>query len=134
LLNLPNDVQEYLVSGQLSAGHARALITSDHPSELAKKIIAGGLSVRETERLVKQAAQGNDDRAGEKTGKVKTVMDKDSDTKALEGDLSAALGMRVSVDHNIGSEAGSITISYKTLDQLDDLCALLSATNLGASK
>jgi ParB family chromosome partitioning protein len=134
LLNLPNDVQEYLVSGQLSAGHARALITSDHPSELAKKIIEGGLSVRETERLVKQAAQGNDDRAGEKTGKVKTVMDKDSDTKALEGDLSAALGMRVSVDHNIGSEAGSITISYKTLDQLDDLCALLSATNLGASK
>jgi ParB family chromosome partitioning protein len=101
---------------------------------LAKKIIEGGLSVRETERLVKQAAQGNDDRAGEKTGKVKTVMDKDSDTKALEGDLSAALGMRVSVDHNIGSEAGSITISYKTLDQLDDLCALLSATNLGASK
>ncbi len=59
LLNLPDDVQGYLVSGQLSAGHARALITSDHPSELAKKIIAGGLSVRETERLVKQAAQGN---------------------------------------------------------------------------
>ena len=134
LLNLPDDVQEYLVSGQLSAGHARALITSDHPSELAKKIIAGGLSVRETERLVKQAAQGNDGRAGEKPGKSKPVMDKDSDTKALEGDLSAALGMRVSVDHKIGTEAGSITISYKTLDQLDDLCALLSATNLDASK
>ena len=83
---------------------------------------------------MKQAAQGNDDRAGEKTGKSKPVMDKDSDTKALEGDLSAALEMRVSVDHKIGSEAGSITISYKTLDQLDDLCALLSATNLGASK
>ena len=67
LLNLPDDVQGYLVSGQLSAGHARALITSDHPSELAKKIIAGGLSVRETERLVKQAAQGIDDRCGRKT-------------------------------------------------------------------
>ena len=134
LLNLPDDVQEYLVSGQLSAGHARALITSDHPSELAKKIIAGGLSVRETERLVKQAAQGNDDRTSEKPGKSKPVMDKDSDTKALEGDLSAALGMRVSVDHKMGTEAGSIKISYKTLDQLDDLCALLSATNLDGSK
>jgi len=134
LLNLPDDVQGYLVSGQLSAGHARALITSDHPSELAKKIIAGGLSVRETERLVKQAAQGNYNSAMERLVKPKTAIDKDSDTKALEGDLSAALGMRVSVDHKMGTEAGSITISYKTLDQLDDLCALLSATNLDESK
>ena len=63
-----------------------------------------------------------------------SFLDKDSDTKALEGDLSAALGMRVSVDHKMGTEAGSITISYKTLDQLDDLCALLSATNLDGSK
>ena len=134
LLNLPDDVQGYLISGQLSAGHARALITSDHASELAKKIIAGGLSVRETELLVKQAAQGNDDSASERSVKPKTVLDKDSDTKALEGDLSAALGMRVSVDHKLGTETGSVTISYKTLDQLDDLCALLGATNLDASK
>ena len=83
---------------------------------------------------MKQAAQGNDDRAGAQLGKLKPVIDKDSDTKALEGDLSAALGMRVSVDHKMGIEAGSITISYKTLDQLDDLCALLSATNLDGSK
>jgi len=134
LLNLPEDVQGLLVSGQLSAGHARALITSDHPSELAKKIISGGLSVRETERLVKQAAQGNDDHAKDKRSNRKPTLDKDSDTKALEGDLSAALGMRVSVDHKMGTESGSITVSYKSLDQLDDLCALLSATNLGASK
>ena len=134
LLNLPDDVQGYLISGQLSAGHARALITSDHASELAKKIIAGGLSVRETERLVKLAAQGNDDSALQRSVKPKTALDKDSDTKALEGDLSAALGMRVSVDHKLGTETGSVTISYKTLDQLDDLCALLGATNLDASK
>ena len=134
LLNLPTDVQGYLVSGQLSTGHARALITSDHPSELAKKIIAGNLSVRETERLVKQAAQGTDEGTKAKTPGSKNKLEKDSDTKALEGDLSAALGMRVSVEHKMGTEAGSITITYKTLDQLDDLCGLLSATNLDGSK
>jgi len=84
--------------------------------------------------LVKQAAQGNDDHAKDKPRNRKPTLDKDSDTKALEGDLSAALGMRVSVDHKMGTESGSITVSYKSLDQLDDLCALLSATNLGASK
>ena len=134
LLNLPTDVQGYLVSGQLFTGHARALITSDHPSELAKKIIAGNLSVRETERLVKQAAQGTDEGKKAKTPGSKNKLEKDSDTKALEGDLSAALGMRVSVEHKMGTEAGSITITYKTLDQLDDLCGLLSATNLDGSK
>ena len=134
LLNLPTDVQGYLVSGQLSTGHARALITSDHPSELAKKIIAGNLSVRETERLVKQAAQGTDEGKKAKTPGSKHKLEKDADTKALEGDLSAALGMRVSVEHKMGTEAGSITITYKTLDQLDDLCGLLSATNLDGSK
>ena len=134
LLNLPTDVQGYLVSGQLSTGHARALITSDHPSELAKKIIAGNLSVRETERLVKQAAQGTDEGKKAKTLGSSNKLEKDSDTKALEGDLSAALGMRVSVEHKMGTEAGSITITYKTLDQLDDLCGLLSATNLDGSK
>ena len=134
LLNLPTDVQGYLVSGQLSTGHARALITSDHPSELAKKIIAGNLSVRETERLVKQAAQGTDEGKKAKTPGSSNKLEKDSDTKALEGDLSAALGMRVSVEHKMGTEAGSITITYKTLDQLDDLCGLLSATSLDGSK
>ena len=134
LLNLPTDVQGYLVSGQLSTGHARALITSDHPSELAKKIIASNLSVRETERFVKQAAQGTDEGKKAKTLESKHKLEKDADTKALEGDLSAALGMRVSVEHKMGTEAGSITITYKTLDQLDDLCGLLSVTNLDGSK
>lgn len=134
LLNLPEDVQSYLISGQLSAGHARALITSDHASELAKKIISAGLSVRDTEKLVKQAAQGTHDSAAHRSAGTKTKFEKDSDTKALESDLSAALGMRVAVDHKMGTESGSVTITYKSLDQLDNLCALLSATNLDGSK
>jgi len=124
LLNLPAEVLEYLRAGQLSAGHARALITSDHPVELARKVIAGGLSVRETEKLVKRAAQG--DGTTQPSAATKPKLTKDADTVALEGDLSAALGMRVSVEHEPGGEQGRITISYKTLDQLDDLCRLLS--------
>ena len=125
LLNLPAEVLEYMRAGQLSAGHARALITTDQPTELARKVIAGGLSVRETEKLVKRTAQGDQPRTPANLSKP--TLTKDADTVALEGDLSAALGMRVSVDHEPGGERGRITITYKTLDQLDDLCRLLSS-------
>ena len=128
LLSLPDEVLDMLKDGQLSIGHARALITSDQPIDLARKVVAGGLSVRETEKLVKQAAQG------ESTPKTKAQQSgssiaKDADTLALEGDLSAALRLRVSVDHVAGSESGKITLNYTTLDQLDDLCRILTATN-----
>lgn len=125
LLQLPDDVQAELRKGTLSAGHARALITSDSPSELAKRVIASGLSVRETERLVKKAAEGEaPDRP--KTPKAPKGQEKDADTRALEADLSATLKMKVSVDHRAGQDGGTITISYRDLDQLDDLCRLLS--------
>ena len=55
--------------------------------------------------------------------------EKDADTKALEGDLSAALGLKVVIDHKAGSEAGQISLQYTSLDQLDDLCRILSAPN-----
>lgn len=122
LLNLPDDIQGLLEEGKLSAGHARALITSDHAQEIAKKIVSDGLSVRQTEALVKKFASGD----LEKPKKPK--VEKDADTKALEGDLSANLGMKVAIDHKAGGEAGQITIKYKTMDQLDELCRILSAT------
>lgn len=127
LLNLPDEVLEMLRDGSLSAGHARALITSDQPVELAKKVIAGGLSVRDTEKLVKRAAQGEPAPNAVSISTTKTT--KDADTIALEGDLSAALRMKVSVDHDAGKESGKIVIKYETLDQLDDLCRILSSTN-----
>lgn len=124
LLQLPSSVLDLLSAGKLSAGHARALITSDHQEELAKRIVSGGLSVRDTERLVKKYASGDDERtpAAKKSGS-----DKDADTKALEGDLSAALGMKVQVNHSSGGESGAISIKYKSLDQLDDLCRILTS-------
>ena len=124
LLHLPDDVQELVMERKLSAGHARALITSDNASDLAKKIVKGGLSVRATEALVKKDAAGVNTNAAPK--KVKPAGEKDADTRALEGDLSAMLRMKVSIDHKPGGESGSITISYENLDQLDELCNLLS--------
>lgn len=120
LLNLPGDVQDMLQSGALSAGHARALITSEAPSDLARKVVAQGLSVRATEALVKKP------KAEPAAKRPKpAVDDKDADTKALEGDLSATLGMRVLINHKPGDEGGQLTIRYRDLDQLDELCRML---------
>jgi len=123
LLSLPSDVQEMVKEGQLSAGHARALITCENASDLAKQVIRGGLSVRATEALVKKQQRG-DQPAMEKPKPVKP--EKDADTKALEGDLSAMLGMKVTIDHKPGGEAGQIIIKYDTLDQLDEICGRLN--------
>jgi ParB family transcriptional regulator, chromosome partitioning protein len=110
----------------LTAGHARALITSENPVDLAKQVVSSGLSVRATETLVKKEASGNNSAplitvvSGRKSGT------KDADTRALEGDLSAALGLKVTVDHSTGETSGHITLTYDTLDQLDDICRILS--------
>ena len=121
LLQLPKEVLDLLKDGKLTAGHARALITTENPVALARQVVKQGLSVRETERLAKAPKA--------RPEKVKLQPTKDADTRALEGDLSANLGMKVSVDHKTGKESGKLTISYKTLEELDDLCRLLSATS-----
>ena len=127
LLNLPESVQTFLKDGKLSTGHARALVTAERPEVLAKKIVSGGLSVRQTEALVKNEGQGTT----KKAAPAKAARSRDADTIALEGDLSAALGMKVALNHPSGAASGSITIDYKILDQLDDLCMLLTKATLG---
>jgi len=119
LLNLPEDVQILLKEGKLSAGHARALITSQDPSGLARQVVAKGLSVRDVEKLAKGPA------APKKPSDPVMRAEKDADTLALEKDLSAALGMKVAIDHKMGQESGALTIRYQTLDDLDDLCRKL---------
>ncbi|MBT9385706.1 ParB/RepB/Spo0J family partition protein [Pseudooceanicola sp. CBS1P-1] len=129
LLQLPSEVQEMLRDGQLSAGHARALITSENPVALAHKVIQGGLSVRATEQLAKKPEAPVAPKPQKKIsfGIRPDEGEKDADTRALEQDLSAALGMTVIIDHVPGKEYGQVTISYDTLEQLDDLCQVLSA-------
>lgn len=122
LLTLPDTVQAWLREGKLTAGHARALITAEDPVNLARKVISEGLSVRETERLA-QAAQGKGAAGGAKRQGRKS--DKDADTRVLEQDLSANLGMKVVIDHK-GLDGGVLAISYRGLDQLDELCQILS--------
>jgi ParB family chromosome partitioning protein len=120
LLALPDEVQSYLVSGELSAGHARAIAAAADPVALAKQIIDGGLSVRETEALARKAP--NPASAKNKGGRPPKV--KDTDTQALEADLSSVLGLDVTIDHR--GATGTLTITYATLEQLDDLCNRLT--------
>ena len=121
LLSLPDDVQDLVRDGALSAGHARALIGSPRASELAVQIVAKGLSVRETEKLMKaqSAAKATPRPAGR-------AAEKDADTRALEADLSANLRMQVKIDHTPGAEGGQISIRYDSLEDLDMLCQMLS--------
>ncbi|HPD91520.1 MAG: ParB/RepB/Spo0J family partition protein [Rhodobacter sp.] len=119
LLTLPQDVQNMVVAGTISAGHARALVTAPDPVSLALKVAGEGLSVRETEDLARRIGHP----ASQKRGNSRQ---KDADTRVLEEDLSANLGMSVVIDHRAGGE-GQVTIRYQTLDQLDQLCQLLSS-------
>jgi ParB family chromosome partitioning protein len=116
LLNLPDPVKEYLREGKLSAGHARALLGMDDPEAAARRIVEGGLSVREAE------AMGE---AGGKKPRRATAAkaEKDADTRALEKQLSDTLGLGVVIDHK--ADGGSIAIRYRTLEQLDDICRRL---------
>ena len=122
LLSLPDDVLNFVRAGTLSAGHARALITSDDPSGLAREIVKKGLSVRQVEALMKKGA---DRPKSAPTSNVTPL--KDADTRRLEDDLSAALGLKVSINHELGGTGGSLVLKYKSLEQLDDLCRKLSA-------
>lgn len=109
LLRLPQDVRDMLARGELTAGHARTLITADDPAGLARRIVEGGLSVREAEAL------GQKRPAPARKASGGTV--KDADTVALERRLSDALGLAVSIEGK--GESGRIEIRYRTLEQLD---------------
>lgn len=122
LLNLPDPVQDLVKDGKLTAGHARALITAPNPAQLARKVVDKAMSVRETEEMVRKLAQ--DKPEGEVSRRKSRQPEKDSDTRALEGDLSAHLRMQVQIRH-AGMDGGQMIISYKDLDQLDQLCQLL---------
>jgi ParB family chromosome partitioning protein len=116
LLRLPQDVRDMLARGELTAGHARTLITAEDPAGLARRIVGAGLSVREAEALSQRGA------ASRKPATERR--EKDSDTLALEKRLSDALGLAVAIDHK--EEGGRLEIRYRTLEQLDEVCARLS--------
>jgi ParB family chromosome partitioning protein len=118
LLKLPDLVRDMITSGTLSAGHARALIPTSDPVGLARTIVAKGMSVRDAERL----AQHNIRAQSQPAPETKSVQ-KDPDTLALERSLSDNLGLDVTVNHK--GNGGRLTISYKSLEQLEEICRLL---------
>jgi ParB family chromosome partitioning protein len=124
LLNLPDEVINYLVCGQISAGHAKVLVSTNKAIEISRLIIKDKLSVRETEELVRSFKQ-LDDEKHIKQPRKNILNQKDTDTKALEGDFSASLGVQVFIDHKAGSETGSIILKYKTLEEFDRLREVL---------
>jgi ParB family transcriptional regulator, chromosome partitioning protein len=121
LLKLPKLSRQMLAEGHLSAGHARALLSVSDPDAVAKRVVEQGLSVRDVERLTQQETENSAGRA--KTNPARR--EKDADTRALERDLSNALGLTVSIDGR--GERGEVRIRYKDMEQLDALCARLRA-------
>ncbi len=117
LLKLPGPVLKMLEEGTLSAGHGRALVNASDPESLAKEIVAKGLSVREAERLAQALAV---DTALRPKAERKAPT-KSADVMALEKELSGLLGMKVDL-HDEGEGRGVVTITYRTLEQLDHLC------------
>lgn len=120
LLKLPDPVRDMLADGSLSAGHARALVSTPDPLVLAKTIAQKGMSVRDAEKLAQ-----NHIKAQQAPAPAEVRESKDSDTIALERSLSDRLGLSVSINHKGGG--GQLKINYKTLDQLEEICRLLEA-------
>lgn len=119
LLTLPERVQDMLNYGMLSMGHARALITADDPLVLARAIVEGGLNVRQTEEMARRS------RAGAGKPAPRPRREKSPDTLALEKNLSASLGLQVVVEDK-RDKGGRVRITYRTLEQLDEICRRLS--------
>jgi ParB family chromosome partitioning protein len=115
LMKLPDEVRGMVARGELTAGHARTLITADDPEATARRIVGGGLSVREAEAL-------SQERAATPRRRPSPVV-KDPDTQALEKRLSDFLGLHVSIDHK--DQGGRMEIRYRTLEQLDGICEKL---------
>lgn len=119
LLALPEEVKEMLDLGEISMGHARALLTSENPVELAREIVKGGLTVRQAEAFSKGAKAETKTATAKPRKSPAGNVNKDADIIALEENLSESLGVRVSIVDR--GQSGEITLSYDSLAQLDDI-------------
>jgi ParB family transcriptional regulator, chromosome partitioning protein len=119
LLKLPETVRAYINSGKLSAGHARMLIGQDDAEELAQQIVAHGLNVRQVEALAREAVKKRGKEQQTNGRKAQKLKAKNANTVALEKRLADALGLAVSIDHR--DRGGSLTIRYRSLEQLDEV-------------
>jgi ParB family transcriptional regulator, chromosome partitioning protein len=115
LQTLPDRVREHILSGRLSAGHARALVGHHDAERLADEIVARGLNVRQVEEIARETEK----RSGKQQTNRKARTAKNANTLALEKRLADALGLAVSIEHR--DRGGTLTIRYRSLDQLDEV-------------
>jgi ParB family chromosome partitioning protein len=123
LLDLPQSVRQRVVEGALTMGHARALIGAPDPEKLAKIVVERDLSVRETEKLAREAKPRAAGKGGERSGGTANA-----DIVALERQLGDVLGLNVKI--NFGEKGGALTLAYSTLDQLDMICQRLTGEKI----
>ena len=123
LLTLPSLVLDWVQEGSLSVGHARAIITTENPSSIARRIVNQGLSVRETEAMVRGVSKKKSVRLDlKKTNNNRKL----ADTIELEKQLSLNTGHKVTINHKALSGVGVVNISYDSLLELDKICEILS--------
>ena len=126
LLKLSDPVKAHIHSGKLTAGHARMLIGEPNAEELAEQIIARGLNVRQVEAMAREA---NEKRGKRRAGgrKARGSTPKTADMLAFEKRVSDATGLVVSIDHH--DDRGTLSIRYRSLEQLDDLVQKLARSH-----
>ncbi|HMT40422.1 MAG TPA: ParB/RepB/Spo0J family partition protein [Sphingorhabdus sp.] len=123
LLELPTLVRELVIEGKLSMGHARALLGSDDCARLAAVVVKQGLSVRQTEALVRRS-RVQEGKAPKP--RIQQGSNNDADIRAVEQHLGDLLGLKVKIAHKGQGGAGAVTFEYRSLDQLDMLCQRLT--------
>jgi ParB family chromosome partitioning protein len=117
LLKLSEAVKAYIHSGKLTAGHARMLVGEPNADALAEEIVARELNVRQVEAMARARAQKSGKIASGRKARGSTA--KTADMLAFEKRVSDATGLVVSIDHH--DDHGTLTIRYRSLEQLDDL-------------
>ncbi len=117
LLNLPRGVKSLLDNGDISPGHARALLAARNPAAAAKAVVRRGLNVRQTEQLIQKENAPARTATRSAPGTAAGTPEKDVNTIALERELAALLGLRVEIAS--AGERGALTVHYDSLEQLD---------------
>ncbi len=123
LLSLPDDVIELVEAGELSMGHARALVGCDDAAEIAQTAVAKQLSVRDVEKLVRRKTRGEATARSARPGRDPAD---NADIVAVQSHLEEFLGLPVRIDADADPRSGAVTIRYATLDQLDLICQRLT--------
>ncbi|CCA90990.1 ParB/RepB/Spo0J family partition protein [Novosphingobium sp. PP1Y] len=127
LLALPDDVIVMVEKGDLSMGHARALIGCEGAAEIAEAAIAKQMSVREIEKLVRKKARGD---AAPRRVRTARNASEDADIAAVQNHLEEFLGLPVKINADADPKSGTVTIKYATLDQLDLICQRLTGGSI----